>query len=78
MQRDMLAELDEQMINDVEGGSVLVVIDTIVYMADVYNYYSDMRYVTTYNATVVEAGRSDLIKSTPSKPQFKPGYTLTR
>lgn len=78
MQRDMLVELDEQMLNDVDGGSLLLAMNNMVYAADVYGYYKEAKYVVTYNATVAEAGRYDLVKPTPTMPQYSLVYMFTR
>lgn len=70
-------EVSENEMQEVEGG-IFVLIDCAVYGVDLYGYYCEMARVTTYNETVTEAGRGDLVKPNPEKPEYSIGYVFTR
>ncbi len=71
------SEISVDEMREVEGG-ILNIINTTVYVVDLYNYYKETKYVTSYNETVIGAGHYDLVKPNPTMPEYNGLYVFTR
>ena len=81
MTDNFLVVLNNDELSEVDGGLIipsLAPASTVAYAVDMYEYYRESKYVTSFNETVVEAGHYDLVKPSPTRPEYNPLYILTR
>lgn len=77
MKKKNLIEMNNEELAVIEGG-LIPELSSIAYLADVYGYYRETKYVASYNDNVVAAGHYDMVKESPSMPEYNVFYIFTR